>query len=68
MPTGEAGEDEAKDTARDGQDEIIDGHQGVVVLLIAEHLVPDPTHRHHKTDATEQGCVDEEQQEGLVIA
>ena len=65
---GEGADDQADDAGDDAQHDEVDGHEGVDVGGLAEHLDPDPGARGGEAEPAEEGGVDEEEQEGLVVA
>lgn len=68
MPCSEAGNDYANDARKHGEQNVVDGHEGLGVLVVAQDLSPDPCRRGGKAHPAEEGEVDQEQQEGLVVA
>ena len=68
MPRGEARQDNADDAREHGQEDVVDGHEGIRDLGILQNLSPHPRRRGRKTEPTKEGRVDEEQEEGFVVA
>ena len=68
MPGGEGTHDEADDARQHGQQDEVDGHEGVDVLGLLEDLRVDPGPGHGAGVEAEQRHVDQAQQEGLVVA
>lgn len=68
MPRRETCDDDADDAGQNGEQDVVDGHEGLGVLVVAQDLAPDPRGRCRKADPAEEGQVYQEQQEGLVVA
>lgn len=68
MPASEGTHNEADDARYDGEQNEIDGHDGIRVLGLRQQLVVDPGSRHGEAVQAEEGGVYQEQQEGLVVS
>ena len=67
VPRREATQGEGEDAADDGQHQIVDRHETIVVLSVAEDLAVQPAHGHGEAHEAEERGVDEEQHERLVV-
>lgn len=68
MPCSEACDYDAYDTRQDSQQDVVDWHERLCVLTLAQYLTPDPCRRCSKADPTKEGQIYEEEQKGLVVA
>ena len=68
MPAGEAGEDKADDARDYGQHDVIHWHDALAVLAGGADLVVDPGGAEGEAEEAVDGGVEEEEEEGLVVA
>jgi len=68
MPPRKSANDDGDDSCHDGQHDVVDGHEGLDGRVLDCDLAPDPGGRSHKGAYAKQGRIDEEEQEGLVVA
>lgn len=68
MPAGKGAHDNRDDSGHDGQHDVVDRHEGFNGGVLDGDLAIDPGGRGHKGAHAKQGRVDEEEQEGLVVA
>jgi hypothetical protein len=68
VPTAEGANDEPDDAGDDAQHDVVDGHQALDVGGVGgKDLLPHPGARGGEAEEAEEGGVDEEEQEGLVV-
>lgn len=68
VPGRKGTDDDGNDATANGEHDKVDGHKRLHVLSVGEDLVPDPSTTNSKAVETEEGSIDEEEQEGLVVA
>lgn len=68
VPRGESCNHNANDSGQHGEEDVVDGHKGLGVLAVAEHLAPDPRGRRGKAGPAEEAQVEEKEHKGLVVA
>lgn len=68
VPPRKSADNDADDAGDDAQHDVVDGHEALDVGRVGEDLGPDPGARSEEAEEAEEGRVDEEEEEGLVVA